>query len=166
MFLTLTYDDALSPRMRGCFLRLTSNCHNAIAFPAYAGMFLEGADLPIKRNGFPRVCGDVSETIISIDVSHVLSPRMRGCFSQIGWCCQTWFAFPAYAGMFPQRAAHSRDFASFPRVCGDVSISHVLFAKIMTLSPRMRGCFLYHHNAQALKGAFPAYAGMFLELKP
>ena len=70
-------------------------------------------------------------------------------------------AFPAYAGMFPHRAAHSRDLESFPRVCGDVSILFLCDLASTTLSPRMRGCFLMFIRPELRKGAFPAYAGMF-----
>ena len=61
MFLTLTYDDALSPRMRGCFRALEVERFGASAFPAYAGMFPKQVGLSLRPVGFPRVCGDVSD---------------------------------------------------------------------------------------------------------
>ena len=72
----------LSPRMRGCFHASRRRLFSSRAFPAYAGMFLIPKRLILNIRSFPRVCGDVSETIISINISHVLSPRMRGCFYQ------------------------------------------------------------------------------------
>ena len=72
----------LSPRMRGCFPHFLKSFLTALAFPAYAGMFPAITRSTGGLSCFPRVCGDVSETIISINITHVLSPRMRGCFYQ------------------------------------------------------------------------------------
>ena len=82
-YLTAAFDEGmLSPRMRGCFHASRRRLFSSRAFPAYAGMFLIPKRLILNIRSFPRVCGDVSETIISINISHVLSPRMRGCFYQ------------------------------------------------------------------------------------
>ena len=70
----------LSPRMRGCFLGQEPPRGYILAFPAYAGMFPVGIKKSVESVGFPRVCGDVSETKSSKITLSKLSPRMRGCF--------------------------------------------------------------------------------------
>ena len=54
------------------------------------------------RYSFPRVCGDVSFTVIMFKLQRTLSPRMRGCF---------WRRRPSCIKR-----------PGFPRVCGDVSL--------------------------------------------
>ena len=87
---------------------------------------------------------------------------MRGCFLLPIIPNKTIWAFPAYAGMFPRREIVVTLTTSFPRVCGDVSKEIYAQGTADELSPRMRGCFLVPVTPRYLRGAFPAYAGMFL----
>ena len=91
-----------------------------------------------------------------------LSPRMRGCFHHQLLLPKGNPAFPAYAGMFPLAEPSGSVTDSFPRVCGDVSKEIYAQGTADELSPRMRGCFLVPVTPRYLRGAFPAYAGMFL----
>ena len=129
-------------------------------------MFLRKFHLRVLQSGFPRVCGDVS---VRADLTYqqgLLSPRMRGCFLSCNSDARRFPAFPAYAGMFPVvRLSRTRS-ESFPRVCGDVSITPSQPESNDPLSPRMRGCFLLEIARMELPEAFPAYAGMFLYLTP
>ena len=104
-------------------------------------MFLVSRAQIIKRNRFPRVCGDVSQHL----------------FSQI----PSTQAFPAYAGMFPGVVPSFAFTSGFPRVCGDVSFCFSEAIAEFWLSPRMRGCFSADRSACSSGRAFPAYAGMF-----
>ena len=70
---------------------------------------------------------------------------MRGCFPVREVETQKPAAFPAYAGMFLRTTKLIAVFASFPRVCGDVSSSR--------------------RTAEILRTAFPAYAGMFPNIR-
>ena len=72
--------DELSPRMRGCFQNQAPQVYFVVAFPAYAGMFPFDSSKAIPFSGFPRVCGDVSDTFSGSVCVIKLSPRMRGCF--------------------------------------------------------------------------------------
>ena len=110
---------------------------------------------------FPRVCGDVSPVFWFPILIRQLSPRMRGCFCQLSNVCGSVEAFPAYAGMFLFRPLSKTGDYSFPRVCGDVSVSCLLRLSARRLSPRMRGCFLNCKRGKEAHLAFPAYAGMF-----
>ena len=87
---------------------------------------------------------------------------MRRCFLLPIIPNKTIWAFPAYAGMFPRREIVVTLTTSFPRVCGDVSKEIYAQGTADELSPRMRGCFLVPVTPRYLRGAFPAYAGMFL----
>ena len=75
----------------------------ALAFPAYAGMFLVPTAASQITKGFPRVCGDVSSDTLHNALDNQLSPRMRGCFLNWALRSERISAFPAYAGMFPLR---------------------------------------------------------------
>ena len=172
--------------MRGCFLSLASSYLLALAFPAYAGMFLRLRTQQARPLCFPRVCGDVSFIVVSSTLRVKLSPRMRGCFFRdCSLCRPLWLsprmrgcfsrqsanarslcAFPAYAGMFPCCFRSRSLFGGFPRVCGDVSETHQGELPPGTLSPRMRGCFQAVLNKEIYAQAFPAYAGMFLQSRP
>ena len=90
----------LSPRMRGCFLLKNDPLIQALAFPAYAGMFPAEPELSKTLTSFPRVCGDVSDKTQQLCRRNELSPRMRGCFFIQDNPPVERVAFPAYAGMF------------------------------------------------------------------
>ncbi len=111
--------------------------------------------------GFPRVCGDVSDTFSGSVCVIKLSPRMRGCFSDPFCHWRVWYAFPAYAGMFLCGGPLGTLWLRFPRVCGDVSVKRYKITGVKGLSPRMRGCFRNIRAPSIISGAFPAYAGMF-----
>ena len=115
------YAYMLSPRMRGCFLDLSSDLYEDAAFPAYAGMFLKPTLARPHPVSFPRVCGDVSLVNPFNSAGSMLSPRMRGCFYKLSMKGTIGVAFPAYAGMFLGALPEVPEPPGFPRVCGDVS---------------------------------------------
>ena len=86
---------------------------------------------------------------------------MRGCFQNQRRNHAQQKAFPAYAGMFLRFFPLLAVLVRFPRVCGDVSSFGPYVVAIILLSPRMRGCFLYHRQQCLGHRAFPAYGGMF-----
>ena len=118
-----TENEEFSPRMRGCFRSKTDRGICVEVLPAYAGMFLPSVMSAIISARSPRVCGDVSETIISINIGHVFSPRMRGCFRHIPRNARGIEVLPAYAGMFPGASESLSQDSRSPRVCGDVSLA-------------------------------------------
>ena len=154
-------DWLFSPRTRGCSFRgVAWGCVQGV-FPAYAGMFR----LETVRDGcvycFPRVRGDVPNTVTRHRYHTRFSPRTRGC--------SCWFlpagsgppVFPAYAGMFLTHSSDGGDEYCFPRVRGDVP--PVLSNSCLThrFSPRTRGCSFGQFAADQQLRVFPAYAGMF-----
>ena len=132
-----------SPRMRGCFRSRLPAIDRRDVLPAYAGMFRRLIDLTNNNGGSPRVCGDVSSSILPMKWRCRFSPRMRGCFSVGLSLGDVTIVLPAYAGMFlrkPRQHRCQRGFSprmrgcfprvlrwgppalSSPRVCGDVSV--------------------------------------------
>ena len=148
--------------MRGCFYNGFSWGSCWLVFPAYAGMFPAPKRTEAQHRSFPRVCGDVSPPMILQESSTRFSPRMRGCFLRLRRIAQSFFVFPAYAGMFPKRGDVWILGVRFPRVCGDVSQGSPFSTMIRRFSPRMRGCFLDVARWIFRAAVFPAYAGMFL----
>ena len=172
----------LSPRMRGCFPHPLPRADCRVAFPAYAGMFLNHTNATAEGIGFPRVCGDVSDRYSGKQLYHQAFPAYAGMFPmprhpgaemngfpRVCGDVSTRFArpsshapaFPAYAGMFLKSQIFAASSGGFPRVCGDVSLYRSRTLEKLWLSPRMRGCFQSLLGWVAVRLAFPAYAGMF-----
>ena len=131
-----------SPRMRGCFRSRLPAIDRRDVLPAYAGMFRRLIDLTNNNGGSPRVCGDVSSSILPMKWRCRFSPRMRGCFSVGLSLGDVTIVLPAYAGMFLRKPRQHRCQRGF--------------------SPRMRGCFSTMRGRHAHCSVLPAYAGMFL----
>ena len=69
--------------------------------------------------------------------------------------------FPACAGMFPWGSFVKCATQCFPRVRGDVPITHLSETPLTQFSPRARGCSLIKNFGSKTKVVFPACAGMF-----
>ena len=108
----------LSPRKRGCFLSLASSYLLALAFPAYAGMFLRLRTQQARPLCFPRVCGDVSFIVVSSTLRVKLSPRMRGCFFRDCSLCRPLWLSPRMRGCFSRQSANARSLCAFPAYAG------------------------------------------------
>ena len=63
-------------------------------------MFLNNRHHPYCGGGFPRVCGDVPQSVGGGVFAQVFSPRMRGCSAVNVLFHVVMHVFPAYAGMF------------------------------------------------------------------
>ena len=148
--------------MRGCFRKGLRQLRGCSVLPAYAGMFPSIRPSTASGSSSPRVCGDVSSSILPMKWRCRFSPRMRGCFSVGLSLGDVTIVLPAYAGMFlrkPRQHRCQRGFSprmrgcfprvlrwgppalSSPRVCGDVSPQCAAGMRIAAFSPRMRGCF-------------------------
>ena len=74
----LTWQQGLSPRMRGNHLRIGADRPRCGSIPAYAG---EPSTIPARFRitmVYPRVCGGTACSSANILRSAGLSPRMRG----------------------------------------------------------------------------------------
>ena len=114
--------------------------------------------------GFPRIRGDVPDTIMLEQFKTLFSPHTRGCSSIRGGSMKIFCVFPAYAGMFRffDDVAHMPK--SFPRIRGDVPSASQSPLGVTPFSPHTRGCSLSTHYRFISFNVFPAYAGMFRTL--
>ena len=93
-------------------------------FPACAGMFRPGRCGTQGQQGFPRVRGDVPPIFEPLPLPPQFSPRARGCSLFFLVCVERVIVFPACAGMFLDLMERKMAILGFPRVRGDVPISH------------------------------------------
>ena len=91
---------------------------------------------------------------------------MRGCFLASNLTRVITIVLPAYAGMFLRPLPKVILPLCSPRVCGDVSKGVAFPPEQAKFSPRMRGCFSREWAARCVVEVLPAYAGMFLGLRP
>ena len=172
---------AFSPRTRGCSRCRMIVVYNHIVFPAHAGMFRVRQVPAWCSRCFPRVRGDVPQSLSKRKANTVFSPRARGCscFTTAGGEISQ--VFPACAGMFRATPGRRQDSLGFPRVRGDVPYWGGDKATVIEFSPHARGCSQLPVPAsedhtvfprprgcseEDLEQAqchlvFPAYAGMF-----
>ena len=111
---------SFSPRARGCSGVVSSFFSGIIVFPACAGMFPRPLANATASLRFPRVRGDVPQSVAHSPRASQFSPRARGCSDHAELAKAQLGVFPACAGMFRSiqfwRVIHS----GFPRVRGDV----------------------------------------------
>ena len=150
-----------SPRARGCS-RAAQSCNRIhTVFPACAGMFRRRRCSNTRCNRFPRVRGDVPNTLRE-DLEHkTFSPRARGCSEEPEWIDTMLAVFPACAGMFRGRGGSVGASGGFPRVRGDVPSIFNADNHDTLFSPRARGCSQDGKPGPTLGIVFPACAGMF-----
>ena len=77
--IVLVFSPLFSPRARGCSARTLCKSTIRAVFPACAGMFPCRCQIPYRRQGFPRVRGDVPLVIFQGIIDDLFSPRARGC---------------------------------------------------------------------------------------
>ena len=70
---------AFSPHTRGCSLGDKSLFMHVNVFPAYAGMFLCHLARNTGSVRFPRIRGDVPQSILLRADPDLFSPHTRGC---------------------------------------------------------------------------------------
>ena len=117
-----------------------SRIHTPQVFPAYAGMFLLAESTASLRYRFPRIRGDVPETVMLEQFKSLFSPHTRGCSFSYAKTCTLTTVFPAYAGMFLAQAEAKVSAASFPRIRGDVPGNKSPHPQSGVFSPHTRGC--------------------------
>ena len=69
---------------------------------------------------FPRIRGDVPETIMFEQFKQLFSPHTRGCSLWPSLQPPSATVFPAYAGMFLNQLSEKELALRFPRIRGDV----------------------------------------------
>ena len=133
-------DYGFSPHTRGCSYPPTVLPALAPVFPAYAGMFRHGFFCRHRRQGFPRIRGDVPKTPKVTGKGQQFSPHTRGCSGSAFPDAAILWVFPAYAGMFRVRCQRSYCGDCFPRIRGDVPFAPSILLGMNWFSPHTRGC--------------------------
>ena len=151
-----------SPHTRGCSDPHRVGAPSHWVFPAYAGMFRPQSGKPHPPSGFPRIRGDVPETIQGGDATRPFSPHTRGCSLAAFLNGLAQEVFPAYAGMFRRDSVGLVTLGCFPRIRGDVPHLKGLHGPRGRFSPHTRGCSFGYRPTSVPRPVFPAYAGMFL----
>ena len=98
---TVTDLGEFSPRARGCSAPPPRSAGALRVFPACAGMFLVTSIHGSGTVSFPRVRGDVPDSLNPAEIPVPFSPRARGCSFVFRSGCPHRCVFPACAGMFP-----------------------------------------------------------------
>ena len=114
---------------------------------------------------FPRIRGDVPQGVGTASQTTKFSPHTRGCSANPNPYPAACTVFPAYAGMFPRGSVQQVKPLSFPRIRGDVPQIQIRTRRRVQFSPHTRGCSARAPTCDWCIGVFPAYAGMFLNLK-
>ena len=127
--------------------------------PAYAGKRTSPLHEPSMRRDHPRVCGEKTKMLSSLDSVSRSPPRMRGKDQ----ACSRWRypdgITPAYAGkrIIAERAAiFSRD---HPRVCGEKTPVQVMVEQPKGSPPHVRGKGIQKGTCNGSPRITPAYAG-------
>ena len=153
-----------SPHTRGCSAAWAFLGESDTVFPAYAGMFRHGFFCRHRRQGFPRIRGDVPKTPKVTGKGQQFSPHTRGCSGSAFPDAAILWVFPAYAGMFRVRCQRSYCGDCFPRIRGDVPFAPSILLGMNWFSPHTRGCSAALARSCCPAAVFPAYAGMFRAL--
>ena len=103
-------------------------------------MFRKGIIALAWLTSFPRIRGDVPARSDGGANRCKFSPHTRGCsFSAFAYHGAA-IVFPAYAGMFRGSDGCYGEFASFPRIRGDVPDVAEVKNAMTGFSPHTRGC--------------------------
>ena len=111
---------SFSPHTRGCSVFDTHSPRSYLVFPAYAGMFRCRGGGSAVGASFPRIRGDVPQSVEALTHVYGFSPHTRGCSGHIGDMLEAAAVFPAYAGMFRRLLIGVLKTKRFPRIRGDV----------------------------------------------
>ena len=149
----------LSPRVRGNPPRLHDAFAGLRSIPACAGEPVTHAgrrplgkvyprvcggtqallSKPPPVTVYPRVCGGTRRFLNGSRFVIGLSPRVRGNRYTNMACSGGNGSIPACAGEPPQGPRARRQLRVYPRVCGGTSLGLSTLARILGLSPRVRG---------------------------
>ena len=127
------------PRMRGKGVKQSNSRIRMGITPAYAGKSCIYRSTTSISWDHPRVCGEKAYSLVINGSEWGSPPRMRGkgtkrCSSRRGGRIT-----PAYAGKSKRIAPSSVLFGDHPRVCGEKSVSAIVYYTQLGSPPRMRG---------------------------
>ena len=149
----------LSPRVRGNRCPTPARGTRGGSIPACAGEPARRAGPPPFRAVYPRVCGGTWCAPVRCRAAPGLSPRVRGNPN-----CEIAYlryerSIPACAGEPSPADAPPRGAGVYPRVCGGTPLVSSMTARLIGLSPRVRGNLVQPGADFEQQGSIPACAG-------
>jgi len=151
-----------SPRTRGSTCTAMMLARGIAAFPAHAGIDPSLAAPSGASSSLPRARGDRPERRDQVTGERGPSPRTRGSTLLIAIGIRRVAAFPAHAGIDPDRRHSSLPAARLPRARGDRPRARRRYSRTTMPSPRTRGSTRHRCAAPSVISAFPAHAGIDL----
>ena len=153
------YVCGLSPRVRGNRRNRRRHRPATGSIPACAGEPFTGGDVPTPERVYPRVCGGTRQRQGCSPCAAGLSPRVRGnpCFDRALEGKSG--SIPACAGEPYSAKRNAFDGGVYPRVCGGTFAGVVGRARLLGLSPRVRGNLGRGMGSSGGVGSIPACAG-------
>ena len=127
--------------------------------PACAGNTRQQHPAEGQRGDHPRVCGEHSPVLPTVNSPPGSSPRVRGTRAQGAHGEQRHGIIPACAGNTHANPGPNGGTGDHPRVCGEHSTRPMKLALSMGSSPRVRGTRRRASSALPWAGIIPACAG-------
>ena len=149
----------LSPRLRGNPLGLRCFLFGTRSIPAPAGEPQAVLNLFSRGGVYPRACGGTWLREPPMDVSHGLSPRLRGNQGAVLQDIIIAGSIPAPAGEPSAAAGWPYVLPVYPRACGGTSGIRRATRRHGGLSPRLRGNLSFLAPVGVMCRSIPAPAG-------
>ena len=127
--------------------------------PAYAGKSAYLSPEDTAGRDHPRVCGEKYSWEKSTCKIFGSPPRMRGKAGLVQIVCRLRGITPAYAGKSHKVRLQAPGRWDHPRVCGEKSVSAIVYYTQLGSPPRMRGKGPGTLPGMVVIGITPAYAG-------
>ena len=129
------------------------------SIPAWAGKPYATTIGGQKGKVYPRVGGETTYTVTSVEPTRGLSPRGRGNRILCSTGSTAIGSIPAWAGKPVVRAAQIRYLKVYPRVGGETTAGFRIFELGVGLSPRGRGNRCPRRSRSRRTRSIPAWAG-------
>ena len=148
-----------SPRVRGTELPQYREGGGLGIIPACAGNSLGRLSPPLPNRDHPRVCGEQAASAAFVIISPGSSPRVRGTEPTRKAIRLQSGIIPACAGNRNTKNHRSGLAWDHPRVCGEQTLSLLVYSSYQGSSPRVRGTDMDGTLVDLYAGIIPACAG-------
>ena len=149
----------LSPRVRGNHYDRRCRGGRQGSIPACAGEPAMESGTVYSSSVYPRVCGGTTSSSAARWMTSGLSPRVRGNLMRSASVSCGCRSIPACAGEPQSPGRHVAYSRVYPRVCGGTPMLKPIIARIIGLSPRVRGNHQLGLCHVDQVGSIPACAG-------
>ncbi|GBC61454.1 hypothetical protein DENIS_2414 [Desulfonema ishimotonii] len=135
---------AFTPHVWGCFGWFAIWWKRGEVYPTCVGMFRAPASCISSSVSLPHMCGDVSLMAIMYLTEELFTPHVWGCFDEAASIKTLHDVYPTCVGMFHMRVFFSVSESRLPHMCGDVSPTSAVAVAIISFTPHVWGCFVWH----------------------